>query len=103
LDAGRPAIIAVPNLDYAARYWLHGPDRGMALDMLFGHQGEAGETHLTGWSPASFRAELEAAGFTIVTLSVIFETPDTAEGSYSHAMETIRAEVAKPWPGEVAA
>jgi len=96
LAAGRPAIIAVPNLDYAARYWLHGPDRHAALDMLFGHQGEAGETHPTGWNPASFRAELEAAGFEVVTLSVIFETPETAEGSYSHDMETIRAEVTKP-------
>lgn len=96
LAPGRPAIVMVPNLDYAARYWLHGPDRAKALEMMYGHQDEEGETHLTGWSPASLRADLEAAGFEVLSVGVIFETPDTAEGSYTHDMETIRAEVQKP-------
>ena len=90
-----PAIISVPNLDYAARYWLHGPDRGAALQLLFGSPDEPGGLHQTGWSPASFRAELEAAGFAVVRLDVIFETAETAVGSFWHECETIRAEVVK--------
>ncbi len=96
LKPGAPAIIAVPNLDYAARYWLHGPSRSDALQILFGEPSQAGGLHKSGWSPASFRAELEAAGFVILKLDIIFETPETVVGSFIHDMETIRAEVQKP-------
>jgi predicted SAM-dependent methyltransferase len=95
LAPGRPAVVVVPNLDYAARYWLHGPDRQIALDMLFGHQLESGETHLTGWNPAMLRADLEEAGFSIVSVEVLFDE-NRHEGSYWHDMESIRAEVTKP-------
>jgi SAM-dependent methyltransferase len=98
---GGPAIVSVPNLDYIARYWLHGPDRQEALDLMFGHQTEPGEIHMTGWNPEGFRAELLAAGFEIVSLEVIWEQ-DGDVGSYHHRQETIRAEVRKPAAVELA-
>jgi predicted SAM-dependent methyltransferase len=96
LVPGRPALIIVPSLDYAARYWLHGPNREKALGMLFGHQEEVGQTHLTGWNPAMLRDDLTKAGFTIVSLGIVFEDADHSEGSYWHDMESLRAEVVKP-------
>jgi len=91
-----PAIISVPNLDYAARYWLHGEDRKVALSLIFGDPGAEGAVHRTGWSPRSLRDELERAGFSVVKVDVIFETAETAVGSFWHECETIRAEVVKP-------
>jgi predicted SAM-dependent methyltransferase len=96
LKPGAPAIIAVPNVDYAARYWLHGPNRADAHQMLFGSPSEPGGLHQGGWSPKSMRDDLEAAGFTVLRVDIIWETPETAVGSYTHDMETIRAEVIKP-------
>lgn len=96
LAPGRPAIILVPNLDYAARFWLHGDDPAKALDMFFGHQQEPGETHLTGWNPALLREDCLAAGFEVVEMRCIFEGPDNVAGSYWHDMESIQVEVRKP-------
>ena len=96
LAPGAPAIVSVPNMDYAARYWLHGSDRDAALQLVFGSPSEPGGLHRIGWSPRSFRAALESAGFVIVRLDIIFETEETAVGSYYHECETIRAEVIKP-------
>jgi SAM-dependent methyltransferase len=96
LRPGAPAIIAVPNLDYAARYWLHGPSRPDALEILFGTPNSPGGQHTGGWGPRSFREELEAAGFEVLRLDVIFETPETAVGPFVHDCETLRAEVRKP-------
>lgn len=96
LRPGAPAIISVPNLDYAARYWLHGPKRADALQLLFGDPAVPGGLHRGGWGPPEFRADLEAAGFEIVKLETIFETPENVVGSYVHHCETIRAEVVKP-------
>ena len=97
LRPGGPAIVMVPNADYAARYWLHGPDRAMARQMIYGHQAEQGETHLTAWNAEMLRADLTEAGFDIVSLTSVFEDADhTQGGSYFHTMESLRAEVRKP-------
>lgn len=80
------ATISVPNFDYAARYWLSHQGEPWALAIVFGNQKHEGEFHKTGWSPATFKAALEEAGFRVMRLNVIND----------HHQETIRAVVARP-------
>jgi SAM-dependent methyltransferase len=86
LRPGGTATIQVPNLDYAARYWLEHPSDPWALAILFGNQRHEGEFHRTGWNPETFRAELEAIGFRIDGLAI----------TWDYDQETIRAEVTRP-------
>ena len=86
LREGGTAIIQVPNLDYACHYWLSHPGETWALQIIFGNQAHKGEFHQTGWSPATLRAAIEAAGFVVDRLAV---TDD-------YNQETLRAEVQKP-------
>lgn len=86
LRPGGTAVIQVPNLDYAARYWLDHPGETWALQILFGLQSHPGEFHRTGWGPDTLRAALEAAGFAINALTV----------TWDYDQETIRAEVTRP-------
>jgi SAM-dependent methyltransferase len=85
LRPGGTAIIQVPNLDYACRYWLEHPGEPWALAILFGNQAHAGEFHRTGWSPATFLAALESAGFV-----------GTVRITNDYAQETLRAQVTRP-------
>lgn len=77
------AVITVPDLDYAARYWLKHPGEPWALAIIFGNQRGEGEFHKTGWSPDTFRVALEEAGFRVLRLNVIND----------HHQESIRAVV----------
>ena len=65
--------LSVPNLDYAARYWLSHQGEPWALAVLFGNQKHEGEFHKTGWSPDTLRADILAAGFTVRSLDVIWD------------------------------
>src|ERR1035437_398855 len=47
LRPGGTAVIQVPNLDYAARYWLDHPGETWALQIIFGNQAHEGEFHRT--------------------------------------------------------
>jgi predicted SAM-dependent methyltransferase len=84
LRPGGTAVIQVPNLDYACRYWLDHPGETWAQQIIFGNQAHEGEFHKTGWSLATFRAAIEAAGF--VT---------TVETTWDYEQETLRAEAHK--------
>jgi SAM-dependent methyltransferase len=86
LRPGGTAVIQVPNLDYAAEFWLRHPGDPWAMAILFGLQSHAGEFHRTGWNPATLRADLGAAGFDIAVLDV----------TWDYDQETIRAEVTRP-------
>ena len=77
------ATISVPNLDYAARYWLKHPGEPWALAILFGNQKHEGEFHKTGWSPRTFRSALTGAGFHVRSLKDIWD----------HRQQTLRAVV----------
>ena len=85
LKPGGKMTLQVPNLDYIARYWLHGGDRSYAKQIIFGNQQHAGEYHKTGWNPAMLRADLEAAGFRVDKIEIVWD----------YAQETIRAEAVK--------
>ncbi len=86
LRHGGTAVIQVPNLEYACRYWLDHPGEPWAMALLFGKQDHEGEFHRTGWNPATFRADLEVAGFRVDSLAV----------TWDYAQETIRAELTRP-------
>jgi predicted SAM-dependent methyltransferase len=86
LKHGCKAIIQVPNFDYVAKYWLIGPDRAWAEAMVFGHQAHEGEYHKCAFTTESFRADLEAAGFTV----------ERVEMRWSHNQETLQAVCVKP-------
>lgn len=87
LRPGGKATIQVPNLDYAARYWLEHQGDPWALHLLFGNQTHAGDFHRTGWSPTTLHVALRAAGFVgYLNMTVVDD----------YAQETIRAEVVRP-------
>jgi predicted SAM-dependent methyltransferase len=86
LRPGGKATIQVPDLDYAARYWLDHPGEPWALALLFGNQAHPGEFHRTGWNLSTFRADLLTAGFRIDVLSTVWD----------YDQETVRAEVTRP-------
>lgn len=65
--------LAVPDLDYAAAYWLEHPGDPWALAILFGNQAHAGEFHRTGWSAGTLVAALEAAGFEAITVESMWD------------------------------
>jgi predicted SAM-dependent methyltransferase len=85
LIPGHEAIIQVPNFDYVAKYWLIGEDRAWAEAMIFGLQVHEGEYHKCAFTSASLRADLEAAGFTVLRI----------EMRWSHNQETLQAVVKK--------
>ena len=81
LKPGGRAIIQVPNFDYVAKYWLTGPDRGWAEQMVFGQQWNEGEFHKSAFTAAILRADLEAAGFEVLRV----------EMRWTHNQETLQA------------
>lgn len=85
LKYGGRGEIEVPNLDYVAKYWLTGADRAWAEAMVFGNQMHKGEFHQCGFTTELLRGDLEAAGFTIKRIEII----------WSHSQETIKAVVHK--------
>ena len=85
LRPGGTAIIQVPNLDYACRYWLEHQGEPWALMILFGNQHHQGEFHQTGWSRASLWQDLADAGFVV----------DSIETTWDYGQETLRASVHK--------
>ena len=73
LAPGGLATITVPDLDYAAAYWLGHQGEPWALAILFGNQIHPGEFHNTGWSPGTFHADLIEAGFDVLSLDTIVD------------------------------
>lgn len=86
LRPGCRAIVQVPSFDYIARYWLLGPERSWAEQMIFGNQQHAGEFHKSCWNHAVLKADLEKAGFVDVRV----------EMRWSHNQETLQAVARKP-------
>ena len=86
LRPGGTAVIQVPNLDYAAEFWLRHPGDPWSLQILFGLQSHPGEFHRTGWNLRTLGEALTTAGFRIDALSV----------TWDYDQETIRAEVTRP-------
>ena len=74
-------IVQTPNMDYIARYWLTGPDRAWAEAMIFGTQANDGEYHKCAFTAATLRADLEAAGFEVLNVSL----------KWTHNQETLQA------------
>lgn len=90
--AGR-GMLVVPNFDYVARYWLTGPDRSWAEAMVFGTQADEGQFHKSAFTASLLRGDLEAAGFIVHRVEVI----------WSHNQESLQAVFSKPEgkrPGE---
>ena len=86
LQPNARAIIQVPNFDYIAKYWLAAANKDWAGRMVFGHQANDGEFHKCAFTAALLRADLEAAGFAVLGVVVI----------WSHEQETLRAVCIKP-------
>jgi predicted SAM-dependent methyltransferase len=80
------AIVQVPNFDYVARYWLTGPDRAWAEQMVYGTQAHDGEFHKAAYTAPTLKGDLEAAGFTV----------ERVEYRWSHNQETLQAVAVKP-------
>lgn len=98
LIPGCTAIIIVPNLDDACRYWLKpGGDLVKARMLLFGDATGAGEYHMNGWNPGDLNREVLAAGFEIARIYTSVETAEAnLNGSYWHDVESIVVEARKP-------
>lgn len=86
LKPGARAIIQVPNFDYVAKYWLTGPDRTWAEQMVFGLQHNEGEFHKCAFTTMILRADCEAAGFEVRRV----------EMRWAYNQETIQAVCYKP-------
>lgn len=80
------ATIQVPNFDYIAKYWLAAASKDWAERMVFGHQANDGEFHKCAFTAALLTADLEAAGFLVLRVGVI----------WSHEQETLQAVCMKP-------
>lgn len=81
LRVGGKLIVQVPNFDHVAKYWLTGPDRIWAEQMVFGHQANEGEFHKSAFTPALLKGDLVAAGFTVRHI----------EFRWTHGQESIQA------------
>lgn len=88
LKVGGRAEIEVPNFDYVARYWFTGADRSWAEAMVFGNQAHAGEFHKCAFTSDLLKGDLEAAGFTVKRIEIV----------WSHSQETIKAVIHKEEP-----
>jgi predicted SAM-dependent methyltransferase len=86
LRPGGLLTLQVPSLDYACRYWLAHQGELWAHQILFGNQAHAGEFHRTGWSAATLRSALEAAGFRVHDVDVVWD----------YAQDTLRAQALRP-------
>jgi len=86
LRPGKRAIVQVPNFDYVARYWLTGPNRAWAEQMVFGQQNNEGEFHKSAFTAMSLRADFEAAGFKVLRV----------EMRWTHNQETLQIVAEKP-------
>jgi len=86
LAPGARCIVQVPNFDYAARYWLNGPDRAWAEHLIFGLQSHEGEFHKSAFTAGSLKADLEGAGFHV----------ERVEYKLTHNQETLQACARKP-------
>jgi predicted SAM-dependent methyltransferase len=86
LRPGGRAIIQVPNMDYIARYWLTGPDRHWAEQMIFGLQTTDGEYHKSAWTNMVLEADLKGAGFDVQRIEI----------RWTHNQETWQAVARKP-------
>jgi predicted SAM-dependent methyltransferase len=86
MKPGARGEVIVPNFDYIARYWLTGPDRVWAEQMVFGNQTEPGQGHKCAFTAAVLRGDLEGVGFEVKRVEVI----------WSHNQESLKAVFRKP-------
>ncbi len=91
LKVGGRAIVSVPNFDYVAKYWLTGPDRVWAEQMIFGQQNHAGEFHRSAFTAGLLKGDLEGVGFTV----------ERVEYRWTHNQETLQAVATKPAPATI--
>jgi SAM-dependent methyltransferase len=87
LKPGSKIIVQVPDMDYVAKYWLIGPDREWAEQMVFGLQTDSGEYHKCAFTSATLRADLEGVGFNV----------ERIEMRLTHTQETLQAVCSKPY------
>jgi len=86
LKPGGRVIIGLPNFDYVARYWLTGPDRNWAEQMVYGEQVTEGEFHRTAFTPQILKLDLEGVGFKVLR----------SELRWSYNQEHIQTTAMKP-------
>jgi predicted SAM-dependent methyltransferase len=86
LKPGGKLILQVPNFDYVARYWLTGPDRVWAEQMVFGLQSDSGQFHKCAFTSAMLKGDLEGCGFIV----------ERVEYRWTHNQETLQAVAKKP-------
>jgi predicted SAM-dependent methyltransferase len=86
LKPGAKIIIQVPDMDYVAKYWLTGPDRKWAEEMLFGMQIDDGEFHKCAFTASTLRADCEGVGLEV----------QRVEMRWTHTQETLQAVCRKP-------
>lgn len=74
LIPGGTLVLQVPNLDYAARFWLtHKPEEHPWAEMiLFGNQAHDGEFHKCGFTPLGLQGDLQACGFVVDQIAIIW-------------------------------
>lgn len=87
LRPGGKLIVQVPNFYYVATYWLTGPVRDWAEQLVFGQQKTPGDFHRSAHTPQSLEADLKAAGFEVKRV----------EFRQTHSQETLQAVAIKPW------
>lgn len=86
MKPGARGEVIVPNFDYVARYWLTGENRTWAEALVFGDQRTEGRFHKCAFTAAVLRGDLEAAGFEVKRVEVI----------WSHNQESLKAVFRKP-------
>jgi len=92
LQPGGALVLQVPNLDYAARFWLTHKleDHAWAEQILFGNQAHEGEFHKCGFTPLGLQGDLQQAGFIVDQIAIL----------WAYNQETLQARARKPEKGQ---
>jgi predicted SAM-dependent methyltransferase len=86
LKPGAKLLLQVPNLDYAARFWLtHKPEEHSWAEMiLFGNQAHDGEFHKCGFTPMGLQGDLQQCGFVVDQIAIVWAYSQETLQAYAH-------------------
>jgi predicted SAM-dependent methyltransferase len=88
LRTGGTLTLVVPNMEWVAAAYLHGTDRRLTRQLMWGNQQHEGEFHHNGWKPLDLVGDVQTAGFEVTDVRVLW-TPE-------YSQESIIVEARKP-------